>query len=80
VNIRLEYDSLTIAELIQEQEDGMHEAFAYYLGLSPEKQQRCTKQFEEGLAEIKAIKEKSKALARQELERRGFFDGYPCAA
>jgi hypothetical protein len=67
--------SLTIAELIEEQQDGLAEAFVYYLGLTPEKQQRCKKQFEEALEELKAIKEKSRALARQELERRGYFNG-----
>jgi hypothetical protein len=63
---------LTIAELIQEQDDGLHEAFVYFLALTPEKQQRCKKQFEVALQELKAIKEKSRALARAALQRRGY--------
>lgn len=71
---RIENGCLTIAQLIQEQEDGMVAAFEYFLGLEPERQQRCAAQFKEGLAEIKAAKERYKALAREELQRRGYGD------
>jgi hypothetical protein len=71
---RIENGNLTIAQLIDEQDDGMAAAFEYFLGLTPERQQRCATQFKEGLARIKAAKERYRALARQELLRRGWSD------
>jgi septum formation inhibitor MinC len=72
---RLDNGNLTIAELIEEQEDGVAEAFAYFLGLTPERQQRCAPLFREGLAQLKAAKEKTREKAQQMLAKRGVLNG-----
>jgi hypothetical protein len=54
---RLENEKLTIEELIEESEDQLLEAFAYFLCLSPERQAGCSRQFKDGLERVKALRE-----------------------
>jgi hypothetical protein len=49
---RLENAELSIEELIEESEDQLLEAFAYFLCLSPEQQQRTAQQFKDGLERV----------------------------
>jgi hypothetical protein len=66
---RLENQKLTIEELIEESEVQLLEAFAYFLCLSPEQQERCARQFKEGLERVKALRENNHKRAEQMLMR-----------
>jgi hypothetical protein len=66
----LENEKLTIEELIEESEDQMLEAFAYFFCLSPEQQQRTAQQFKDGLERVMALREANRERAQRMLERR----------
>jgi hypothetical protein len=66
---RLENEKLSIEELIEESEDQLLEAFAYFLCLSPEQQQRCAQQFKDGLERVRALRERNRERAQRMLER-----------
>jgi hypothetical protein len=66
---RLENEKLTIEELLEEHEDQLAEAFAYFLCLSPEQQQRTTQQFKDGLDRVMALRERNRERAQRMLER-----------
>jgi hypothetical protein len=66
---RLENENLTIEELIEESEDQLLEAFAYFLCLSPEQQQRTAQQFKDGLERVQKLCEANRERARRMLER-----------
>jgi hypothetical protein len=66
---RLENEKLTIEELLEEHEDQLAEAFAYFLCLSPEQQQRTAQQFKDGLARVMALREANRGRARRMIER-----------
>ena len=66
---RLEKEKLTIEELLEEHEDQLAEAFAYFLCLSPEQQQRTAQQFKDGLAKVSALREANRERAQRMLEK-----------
>jgi hypothetical protein len=66
---RLENEKLTIEELLEEHEDQLAEAFAYFLCLSPEQQQRCAQQFKDGLERVMALRERNRERAQRMLAR-----------
>jgi hypothetical protein len=66
----LENGNLTIEDLIEESEDQLLEAFAYFLCLSPEQQQRTAQQFKDGLAKVSALHESNRERAQRMIERR----------
>jgi hypothetical protein len=65
----LENEKLTIEELLEEHEDQLAEAFAYFLCLSPEEQQRTAQQFKDGLGRVQKLREANRERAQQMIER-----------
>jgi hypothetical protein len=72
---RLENLNLTIEELLEEHEDQMAEAFAYFLCLTPEEQQRTAQQFKDGLARVEKLREANREKAQRLLTKRGVSCG-----
>ena len=66
---RLENEKLTIEELLLEHEDQLAEAFAFFLALTQEQQQKYAPQFKEGLQRVQEARERNREKAQRLLER-----------
>ena len=66
---RLENEKLTIEELLEEHEDQLAEAFAFFLALTQEQQQKYAPQFKDGLERVMALRERNRERAQRMLER-----------
>jgi hypothetical protein len=64
-------EKLTISELIEESEDQLLEAFAFFLCLTPEQQQRLAPQFKNGLERVAELRERNRERARRMLATQG---------
>jgi hypothetical protein len=60
---------LSIEELENEGYNQLLELFAYWLGLPSEQRDRCARQFAEGLAQVKELRDRSCKTARAMLAK-----------
>jgi hypothetical protein len=69
---RVENGCLTIEQLLAEQDEAVADAYVYFMGLTDERQRLVARQFKNELEELKELRQRYRALAMKELERRGF--------
>jgi hypothetical protein len=69
---QLDEEGLTVEELVELHNDELLDLFSWYLGQPWELQQRCAKQLADGLAKVRAARDRNKERARKMLAKRGW--------